>query len=147
MVVVTVARKPLPSGETVALSVLRDGTGALDIDACRIGTSERLQGGSGGLLSNVRDEKVWGHHAGVDDNGFRQSPLGRWPANLVLGQQAAEALDQQAGHLVSGKPTGTKRGDKRDEDAYGDMNARFGGVPVTGYGDEGGASRFFKQVR
>ena len=57
------------------------------------------------------------------------------------------ALDEQAGHLVSGKPTGTKRGDRRDEDTYGDMNVRFGGVPVTGYGDAGGASRFFKVVR
>lgn len=144
MVVVTVARKPLPNGETVASSVLRDGTGALDIDSSRVRTTEVVSNHGRKSVENGWDPRWSGAQAPHQTNGQR---LGRWPANLILGQQAAEALDEQAGHLVSGKPTGTKRGDKRDEDAYGDMNARFGGVPVTGYGDEGGASRFFKRVR
>lgn len=145
MIVVTVARKPLPSGETVASNSLRHGCGAVNVDGSRIGTPEDKR--AAGTRAYVHGRHAGGYDGTAPLQAAPHDGKGRWPANLVLGQQAAEALDQQAGHLVSGKPTGTKRGDKRDEDAYGDMNARFGGVPVTGYGDEGGASRFFKRVR
>jgi len=73
---ITVARKPLTS--TVAANVLQYGTGAINVDGCRVATEDKLAAGSGGLLSNVRDSKDY-----PQDNGFEQSPLGRWPANLL----------------------------------------------------------------
>lgn len=82
MRVITVARKPLAG--SVAANVNKFGTGGINIDGSRIGTQEELKGGAGGLLSNVRDAREWGYHAGPDDNGYRPNTLGRWPANLIL---------------------------------------------------------------
>jgi hypothetical protein len=49
-------------------------------------------------------------------------------------------LDAQSGILVSGKPAGVRHG--RSDLLAGGGNE----VPLTGFGDSGGASRFFKQV-
>ncbi len=47
-------------------------------------------------------------------------------------------LDEQSGELTSGKPMGLKAGGKLN--CYSEF---AGGIPVTGFGDSGGASRFF----
>lgn len=90
MKIVTVARKPILGSATQ--NVIDHGCGALNIDGCRIGTLDNLQGGSGGLLSNVRDGKAWGVHAGPDDNGFIPNERGRWPANVILQHRPGCAL-------------------------------------------------------
>lgn len=64
--------------------------------------------------------------------------VGRWPANLTLDEEAAAMLDAQSGNLTSGEPCGIKTGGRLN--TYGNF---AGGLPVTGYGDSGGASRFF----
>lgn len=69
-------RKPLDG--TYANNVLTHGCGALNIDGCRVATDDKLVGGSGGLLSNVRDDKAY-----PEDNGYQPSELGRWPANVI----------------------------------------------------------------
>lgn len=69
-------RKPLDG--TYANNVLTHGCGALNIDGCRVATDDKLVGGSGGLLSNVRDDKAY-----PEDNGYQPSDLGRWPANVI----------------------------------------------------------------
>jgi site-specific DNA-methyltransferase (adenine-specific) len=63
---------------------------------------------------------------------------GRFPANVVLDDFATKFMDDQSGELISGQPSGIAR--KTPRNAYGKFN---GGIPVTGYGDSGGASRFF----
>lgn len=78
MIIVTVARRPL-SESTVASNVLAHGTGALNIDACRIGS------GSGGepptYVPNLKNAVFGAGMGGGDWN----STKGRWPANLILG--------------------------------------------------------------
>jgi len=86
---IIMARKPLIG--TVAANVLEHGTGALNIDGCRIGTSEDLNGGayatSGGRADIPGAERTAaaagmmapGKTAGTD---YKQ-PQGRWPANLI----------------------------------------------------------------
>ena len=71
------ARKPLRE-KTVAEQVLSTGTGALNIDACRIATGETLSGGGGKLWSHYRD--------GTGDKAEPQvnAGQGRWPANVTL---------------------------------------------------------------
>lgn len=49
----------------------------------------------------------------------------------------ASELDRQTGTLTSGKPAGVKKG--KAVNTYHD----YGEIPVIGYGDTGGASRFF----
>jgi hypothetical protein len=74
---IVVGRKPLAG--TVAANVLAHGTGALNIDGCRVGTpapslaSGRGTARSGGIMgvSTPRD-------------GWENTASGRWPANVLL---------------------------------------------------------------
>lgn len=137
---IVVARKPL-SG-TVAANVLEHGTGALNIDACRIQTTEDLNGGAYAKTGNRAVSgsmsptglNVPGKTVGKE---FEQ-PSGRWPTNVVLDDTQAAELDAQTGVTTSrkGKPrTGA--------------NGHGWGMTATGaeYDDEGGASRFFPVFR
>jgi DNA modification methylase len=78
---IVLARKPLIG--TVADNVLKHGTGALNIDGCRLETNAdvddpRLAGNgdwSGAKL---------GYHGSDNEARHPSSKLGRWPANLIL---------------------------------------------------------------
>lgn len=126
---IVVARKPLIG--TVAHNVTEHGTGALNIDACRIGTETRINpaaankpGGASLNLSVV----------GMSADALPTIASGRWPANVAFDELQAEALDRMSGVGVSriGKPRGAASGDGW-------------GMTATGaeYADSGGASRFF----
>lgn len=89
MKVIHVLRKPC-SEATVAANVLRHGTGALNIDACRIGfqseadlsetekKNQHLDFGSG-----IREGVVYGDFSQQVRQNYDGS-AGRWPANLIL---------------------------------------------------------------
>lgn len=140
---IVVARKPLTG--TVAANVLEYGTGALNIDACRVGEE-------GGARRGPADTEVRGRPNGVLGKGLdlanaapRVDGLGRWPTNVVLDERQAEALDQQTGVLTSGLFTGARTSDKT-RSVFG----AFKGDPereVQTSGDSGGASRFFPVFR
>lgn len=87
---VVVARKPL-IGTTVAANVLAYGTGALNIDACRIEgpKPDTTRGASVNQSSMVG---ALGAQGRIVDDG-----RGRWPANVVLDESQAAALDEQSG--------------------------------------------------
>jgi len=89
---IVLARKPLIG--TVADNVLTHGTGALNIDASRIGTDDRFGGGAKGSSGFAAGYKADGWVAG--------SSAGRWPANILLDEAAAALLDEQSGVLTSG---------------------------------------------
>jgi site-specific DNA-methyltransferase (adenine-specific) len=125
---IVVARKPLVG--TVAANVLEHGTGALNIDACRIGTDGGTTGAGVGPRGNVYGDGL---------NGAFGKPipgLGRWPANVVLDPDQAAELDRQ-----SGSTKGTARVAFPGGKTFGgsEMKAEVG----VWYGDTGGASRFF----
>lgn len=132
---IVVARKPL-SG-TVAANVLEHGTGALNIDGCRVGTdsTQRVQRGT---------TTAWegGAFSGEVPTG---SESGRWPTNVALDEDQAAALDQQSGVLKSGANP-TRRGSDKFRNAYGDFAGQSECVAHRG-ADEGGASRFFPVFR
>ena len=122
---VVVARRPLIG--TVAANVLEHGTGALNIDACRIGSDVRInQPGSTAPRRSMGD--------GWRDDAEATTATGRWPANIALDATAAAMLDEQSGTSSStiGKPRSAGNGDGW-------------GMTETGaeYADTGGASRFF----
>lgn len=77
---IILARKPLIG--TVASNVLRHGTGALNIDGCRVGTSDRYSypQGPGGKSHHYSSSK---RSAEVHPNPTESHPLGRWPANVI----------------------------------------------------------------
>ena len=80
---IVLARKPLIG--TVAENVLAHGTGALNIDASRIATTDRFGGGAKG---------TGGFAAGYEGDGWVPgSDAGRWPANTLWDEEAAAQLD------------------------------------------------------
>jgi DNA modification methylase len=139
---IVVARKPLTG--TVAATVLEHGTGALNIDACRVGLphGDPLHDGITGRDGRAVDttEQGWGFKA-VD----RAAGLGRWPANVVFDEHQAAALDEMSGERPSGKPQNRyTSGDKFGGTPYGEgLEQRTGWATSPGYVDDGGASRFF----
>jgi DNA modification methylase len=143
---IVVARKPLGE-KTVAANVLTHGTGGLNIDASRIGTTDSLyRASSVALPENQEMNEVWREKCKQDPNWVDEAnkktqeksahadKLGRWPANLILDEYTAELLDEQSGQ--SGTST-TKTGqyESRSEFGGGQINIR--------HPDSGGASRFF----
>lgn len=75
---ICVARKPLIG--TVAANVLAHGTGALNIDGCRVGNEERTYEPKGTSASAAMI-RVPEHRAGKA--GDEVTVSGRWPANLI----------------------------------------------------------------
>jgi len=186
-------RKPLDG--TVAQNVQQHGTGAINIDGCRVKTTDNLNGGAyaeNGTERHDGDEN-WRYKREGGAGDFKQ-PTGRWPSNLVLchtpscvqtGTKTVEApvinrfddgmkpfgegaghaytstgggteeivtwdcvdgcpvkaLNEQSGTLTSGNPSGVRN-------EGGTMLAGGGNLaPLTGFGDSGGASRFFPQFQ
>ena len=80
---IVVARKPIT--QTVAKNVLEYGTGALNIDECRVETNPEVDdlrlGGKGSWKTEKMAQNVYeGGYAGKE---VESSALGRWPANVI----------------------------------------------------------------
>jgi site-specific DNA-methyltransferase (adenine-specific) len=121
---VVVARKPLEG--TVAANVLKYGTGAMNIDASRVPTSDRLGGGhssSGQQMSDGWHRPWMDDPEAVEANAARSraavekaEALGRWPANILL-THAPDCSDEGC---VAGCPCAAM-----DEQSGGDGASRF----------------------
>jgi site-specific DNA-methyltransferase (adenine-specific) len=91
---ITLARKPFPG--TVAANVLAHGTGAINVDGCRVEPSGERLGGGGEKRATFAKSEGWSrpwmsneahaaaHAAKVTENVEKASTLGRFPANLIL---------------------------------------------------------------
>jgi DNA modification methylase len=129
---IVVARKPVIG--TVAENVLKYGTGAINIDATRIGTESA---GWNGLTSD-RAESAW-DASGFKNSGDATNAQGRWPANIILDEYTAELLDEQSGISKSNSGGISSAGKSASFMSGGVLKE----TPRTGHDDSGGASRFF----
>lgn len=142
---ICVARKPLIG--TVAENVLRWGTGALNIDDCRVATADKLGGGNTSAdVDRTGKHEGWQRPWMADADAAkaaaerssasvaRSEELGRWPANLIH-DGSDEVL---AGFPETGKSTG---GGAKNGDKFGG-GYEPSGAPL-GFGDAGSAARFF----
>ncbi|WP_145601637.1 DNA-methyltransferase [Yersinia frederiksenii] len=111
---IVMARKPLIGN--VLENVSSFGTGALNIDLSRVPTNESLSGGSGSLLSHIRDDK------NADSDEWQPDQLGRWPANVIHdgSEDVISAFPDAKGQQGDLKTTGRDRPSKT---CYGNMNA------------------------
>lgn len=196
LLVITVARKP--TGEpSVARNALRWGTGSLNIDGARLGTSPPSVPQPS---FNSPTGLIYGFQAGEGRAGMMSdNSKGRWPANLVLQhkagcQRVGDKTVKTAKTCIASTDTSNKvYGRGRGGHSRGtpvNLGGEFGietvddwecepgcpvaeideqsgesespSTPVTrgesplfgigseglgvGYGDKGGASRYFKQV-
>ena len=148
---ICVARKPLIG--TVAANVLAHGTGALNIDGCRVASDEttvRAVGKSFGLLHNDGRGKPGG------EAGTYGSDVGRWPANLIHdgSDEVLAAFPQAPGQIadVSDTAPSAKTGRvygpmaRTGEPSADSENAGAVGFkmkPGARRGDSGSAARFF----
>ena len=138
---ITVARKPLAKGKTIAANVLAHGTGALNIDGCRVAPTgesrERL-----GEASQERRYTESGSTNFAAMPGVRGGcPDGRWPANLIHdGSDEVVALfPAEAGAAA---PVHRRNGDKF-RNSYGTFGGDIDEAGSTFQGDSGSAARFF----
>lgn len=113
---IVLARKPL-SENTLALNVLKWGTGVLNIDRCRI----ELTGKRGnpcradGTVKRT-NANTYGEHE--DSEGF-DITQGRWPANLILDEQASFMLEEQTQSLHGAGFSNTLNGKKIKVTSFG----------------------------
>jgi site-specific DNA-methyltransferase (adenine-specific) len=146
---IVMARKPL-SEKTVVDNVLEWGTGGINIDGCRIETDDNLGGGAtnGSVLSVEGFDRPWMY----DEKKMKEfsdkmkekvehaQTLGRFPANIIFDEEAGKLLDEQSG--IS-KSSGGRIEKKIGWGEFGGNGSKeiIDGQP--GFGDVGGASRFF----
>jgi site-specific DNA-methyltransferase (adenine-specific) len=130
------AMKPLDG--TFARNAEKWGCGGINVDA--------------GRIEGPKGDGVWGTsnatcaptiNASRDQHDFRsqQHPQGRFPANVLLDETAADMLDRQSGMRTSGRlgPGHTDHG--KDSGVLGAYKGRS--IDCEFGGDSGGASRFF----
>ncbi|MEO3976327.1 DNA methyltransferase [Streptomyces sp. CAU 1734] len=169
---IVLARKPFPGA--VAATVLEHGTGALNVDACRVGTESRvLAAGQGHAPGGV------GLNMSVQGRPGRaeaKTVTGRWPPNVVLSHSPlldewgdpvgdacaagcvpgcpVAALDgQSSARPAGGEPrvivnqaSGADRAGNRGA-AWGTESRPAGSVTGVDRRDGGGPSRFFPNFR
>jgi site-specific DNA-methyltransferase (adenine-specific) len=109
---ITVARKPLIG--TVAANVLQHGTGAINVDGCRVSASDGRpliishgEGfGSGEHVTAYGDGLSGSRHGGTTTQG-------RWPANLIHdgSEEVTELLSDSARFFYCAKASKRDRGD------------------------------------
>jgi site-specific DNA-methyltransferase (adenine-specific) len=141
---IVMARKPIEG--SVAQNVLKHGVGGLNIDGCRIEYQN-------GFENEFSETYLKSGHSKEDDggdvlnisggkrNGVYVNAEGRFPANIILDEEAGKILDKQSGVTKSNKRS--EKNNKKTEGTltytppqaiYNDNNT---------HADEGGASRFF----
>lgn len=126
---IVLAIKPI-SEKTIAENVMKWGTGGINIDRCRIesrGEHKRA------YQPTNHERSVYGKQTAFQPSNKE----GRFPANVILDEEAGKLLDEQSGITISkdGGKSGTH------------FSAGNKGVKRTdarkGHNDSGGASRFF----
>lgn len=123
---IVVARAPA-AHRSIVRNVLEHGTGALNIDACRIA---------------LRDgDECHDFNRGYDGHPYRPHELGRFPADVVLDADAAAELDARVGELRSGANP-KRRSSSKFANVYGTSTGHPDCAPARG-ADVGGPSRFF----
>jgi len=142
MRVITVIRKPLSEGN-VAKNCLKHGTGALNIDACRVGLGPKedmakLSARSGGEPGFRKDSYVGGKVDGGLPPGW-DCTKGRWPANLIH-DGSAEVVGK---FPQTGKSSGGVDKAGKFSGQYGAFAGNNPGGSVGGFGDESAARFFF----
>lgn len=134
---IIMARKPLEG--TIAENVLKWGTGAINIDGCRVPTGDNLNGGAYAKPHDCKRDD--GYRFQIGGGGEFHQPTGRYPANLIHdGSDEVLALFPDTGKSTGGRTIkrsgGGNVGSGKKSEAYWTNDD-------PGFGDSGSAARFF----
>jgi hypothetical protein len=126
---ITMARKPFPG--TVAANVAEWGTGAINVDGCRVGT-EQVQ------VNSYKGRGPFGESQ-VGNTYDQKFTAGRWPSNLI--HDGSE-------EVLAGFPANAGGGFGRNGDGSNTVRRQMKFAmkatgETVGYGDSGSAARFF----
>ncbi len=131
-------QKPFSEGNGTA-NILLHGTGALNIDGCRVSTEETIVATRNIALGSSGS----GVYGSANVPGiYEQKDGGRWPANLIH-DGSDEVLSAFPDGLTSG--TGAVKRETAEghqANAYG-KESRAAGTAMISHGDSGSAARFF----
>jgi len=127
---IVLARKPFE--DTVANNVMQHGTGALNIDGCRVGRADGDDSSAGNRTATFGTQET--KPGGDGSGGWKQNDAGRWPANVIT-----DGSDEVVGLFPS-----SKAGKPRPDRGTGGIWSESMGIPCgPQYGDDGSAARFF----
>jgi len=126
---IIVARKPLDG--TVAANVLKHGTGAINVDGCRVGTEVVVTTNGKGFAGSF--------DGGKNDNGGAVH-VGRWPANVIH-----DGSDEVVNLFPQAKGMATQNSSPLHVYTGNSLNHSTTTFPPVreGYNDSGSAARFF----
>jgi site-specific DNA-methyltransferase (adenine-specific) len=146
-----IAMKPLDG--TFIQNAVTHGVAGLHIDAGRISTSDKLGGGENSAATRRTGKtegwtRPWMEDAEATAKCAKRSleatakaeALGRWPANVIMDEEAGAALDIQSGIT---KSSGGANGGKLGNRILGKFKNETLSKNAGGLGDIRGASRFF----
>jgi len=139
---ICMARKPL-SEKTIVENVLKHGTGAIDIDSCRIPTSEEIKPSTMPDLRDVGrkskeaigiDKLSFGQVSNAERLEYNPNTQGRFPANVVCTDDALNTGEiQKSGKAMRSNSGGNTFGGENKKPPMEDL----------GYNDSGSKSRYF----
>ena len=138
---IVLARWPMDR-KTVAANVLAHGTGAINVEACRIGASKSVPASPRGP-----QDRIYGAYGSQTGTESGHNPnVGRWPANVVHdgSEEVIAAFPGQAG--AGGQARGRSREGLSESVARGKMNGT-GPAAAPYHGDSGSAARFFYSAK
>lgn len=142
---ITVFQKPLEG--TYINNINIHNVGAMNIDACRIPTSQEDKDiinakASKNPTTNYSDseERIYGAYA--EDKSMPANEIGRFPANMIFDSSMGEVLDGQSG-ISEGKRSMRGVG-YTDSLVFGTGDKNFD--TERGFNDKGGASRYFLKI-
>lgn len=136
---IILARKPL-SEKTVAANVLRWGTGAINVDGCRVPTSD---GYTENCVTQGINTAQTSYAPAVARRTFAPAAEGRFPANVVHdGSEEVVGMfpETLSGALSPGHGSGNSFGIGNDDKKPRPINASYGN-------DHGSAARFFYSAK
>ncbi len=122
-----------PVEGTFAHNSWKWGQAGINIDGCRIG-NEKIEKGNFG---RKQDENKSLYKIGLGISESKQFSKGRWPANILFDEDAANMLDEQSGVSKS------QRSYRGNTKIFPVISNWVGESTIRGHNDSGGASRFF----
>lgn len=125
-----------PAYEPIVLARKKDPSPILNIDECRI-ECEKFQCNQSNSNEISYRGKKYADYPNKREKIFHSHQKGRWPANLILDEEAAQELDQQSGITKSSEVRPCKR------KTNGQYSGSFPDNINCFESNSGGASRFF----
>ena len=150
---VVFARKPLVG--TIAANVLQHGTGAINIDGCRIEFASQEDKAAAAAAAAAAQRSCQTADRSFEGWGMQQQRLtaeeyaagrggkGRWPANILHdgSDEVLQAFPDAPGQQMA---VGPEHGEKASVNVYGDYGPRETFAPRS---DSGSAARFFYSAK